>query len=416
MDVLRRRLFGPFAWAALVAPIAVAPIAVAPIAVGRASAAAAASDDEDVPKRLPTVEWEVPVDCDDAGQPPPGGALRSCTIATAGGALYLHQHGDPGDSAATFRLTRRDLDTGAERWSRDVGPTAELTALDDIVVVSDKSHFEVYDATSGDLRFERDGTIAEINRYGTVLIVDDRTITALDPVDGTALWTEEGDLGAYCRDIVVVVAARSDTSGSRRFAVVDHRSGETWWESDEPFDPSIDEVTCGYGPFVYTTDGDRLHEWDAFSGWLNWTAAVSDPGSIELYREVALVRSDVDPATVVAVARETGEVAWERPAAEVGTVVSIVGRVREDTTGVFTLHPMSGAIVNHTSVPGDLTFRVVGASETRVVIAAGNVITSYGMNDLGAAWQLELEAPPDEVVVARGVLVVRTGGSLRGYG
>ena len=69
-----------------------------------------------------------------------------------------------------------------------------------------------------------------------------------------------------------------------------------------------DEITCGYGPFVYTTDGDALHEWDALSGWLNWSVPIAEPGDIEVYREVALVRSGADAETIVAVERETGEV------------------------------------------------------------------------------------------------------------
>ena len=104
---------------------------------------------------------------------------------------------------------------------------------------------------------------------------------------------------------------------------------------------------------------------------------------------------------------------WERPAVEVGAPVSIIGRVRGDSTGVFTLHPLSGDIVNHTDPA--TSFEVVASSDTRVVVASGSVVTSYGMNDLGTAWQLDVGGVPDEFAVAAGYLVVRSGAVLRGY-
>ncbi len=158
-----------------------------------------------------------------------------------------------------------------------------------------------------------------------------------------------------------------------------------------------------------------MHEWDALSGWLNWSVAIAEAGDIEIYREVALVRSGADAETIVAVERETGEVLWERPTAEVGTAVSVIGRVREDSSGVFTLHPLTGDIVNHTSLTPGTSFEIVASSDTRVVVAAGSVVTAYGMNDLGTSWQLDVSGTPDEFAVSAGHLVVRTGPELRGY-
>ena len=391
----------------------VTPIAVTVALVPATSTVA--DEDEDVPKRLPHLVWERQVACDGDAEPTaPAATPRRCSIAVAGDGLFLHEHAGATDAPdGHYRLTRFDIATGAEQWTTDVGPSAAISAYDDIVVVNDKQHFEVYDAATGAYRFQRDGTVAAVNRYGTLLLTDGTMVTALDPMNGDELWTTAGSLGTYCRDIVIVVAARSDESGDEPFVVLDHRTGEERWTSEEPFDPVVDEITCGYGPFVYTTDADELHEWDAYSGWINWSAPVAEPGDIEVYREVVLVRSGAAAETIVAVDRETGEILWERPAAEVGAPVSIVGRVRRDSTGVFTLHPLSGTIVNHTEPA--TSFEIVTSSDTRVVVANGDVVTSYGMNDLGTAWELDVGEVPDELAVASGHLVVRSGAVLRGY-
>jgi outer membrane protein assembly factor BamB len=389
---------------------AIAVIALAPNAPDPA-------DDEDVPKRQPTLEWEREVGCDHAADLAAGTTTppRRCDIAVADGALYLLEHSDAEAPGATFRLTRFALDTGDALWTADVGPMGQLAAYDDIVVLSDKSQFEVYDADTGALRFRRDGAVTDVNRYATLLLTDGSTVTALDPVSGDELWSTAGALGALCRDIVVVVAAKADETGHEPYRVLDHRTGEERWTSGETFDTRRDDITCGYGPFVYTTDGHQVHEWDAHSGWLNWSANIDGAGAVEIYRDVVLVASGDTGSTIVAVERDTGNIMWERPAAEVGTLVSIIGRVREDSTGVFTLHPLSGQIVNHTSLAPATTFEVIASSDTRLVVATGSVVTAYGMNDLGVSWQLDVGGSPDEFGVTSGRLFVRTGPALRGY-
>jgi outer membrane protein assembly factor BamB len=375
------------------------------------------SDDEDVPKREPVVTWEHEVACDSAAElaAATNAAPRRCDIAVAGDALYLHEHTTPGASGRPFRLTQFDVATGIERWSREVGSSSTIDAHEEIVVLSDKTHFEVYDAATGALRFEHDGTLTDINRYGILLLADGSVVTALDPRTGDVRWEADGALGAFCRDIVVIVAPLADESTTQPFVVVDHYSGEERWTSDEAFDPRTDEVTCGFGAFIYTTDGDSLREWDAYTGWINWTTPIEGAGDVEVYREVALVHSGASAENVVAVERETGDVRWDRPVAEVGTAVSVIGRVREDAGGVFTLLPLTGDIVNHTSATSEAPFDVIASSDTRVVVASGSVVTAYGMNDLGIAWELDVGAVPNEFDVAEGNLVVRTGSILRGY-
>jgi outer membrane protein assembly factor BamB len=389
---------------------AVAIIAFAP-------SAADPADDEDVPKRQPSLEWEREVGCDSDSELAVGAATppRRCDIAVADGALYLLEHSDRRVAGAAFSLSRFDVGTGDTSWTVDVGPMGEIDAHDDIVVLSDKTQFEVYDADTGALQFRRDGVVTDVNRYGTLLLADASTVTALDPRSGDELWSTQGALGALCRDIVIVVAAKADETGNERFRVLDHRTGEQRWESPETFDTRRDHITCGHGPFVYTSDGHEVHEWDAYSGWLNWSAAVDGASDIEIYREVVLVHAGDAGRTIVAVERDTGNKRWDRPAREVGTLVSIIGRVREDTTGVFMLHPLSGEIVNHTTHPSEAAFEVVASSDTRLVVATGSVVTAYGMNDLGISWQLDIGGDPDDLAVTAGRLVARTGPMLRGY-
>ena len=329
--------------------------------------------------------------------------------------MYLHEHTVAGAAGRPFRLTRFDISTGVEQWTRDVVPSSTVDAYDEVVVVSDKAHFAVYDAETGELRFERDGSVADVNRYGTLLLDDGSVVSALDPMTGEVRWQADGALGAVCRDIVIVVAAAGAPSSTEPFRVLDHFTGEERWTSEDPFDRDAGDVTCGFGPFVYSTDGSSLREWDAYTGWLNWSTSIPDAGDIEVYREVALVRSGPAAETIVAVERETGEIRWERPAAEVGKAVSIVGRVREDDAGVFTLLPLTGDIVNHTAPAPGSSFEIVDSSDTRLVVASGSVVTAYGMNDLGASWQLDVGGAPDDFAVGAGHLVVRAGNTLRGY-
>ena len=251
-----------------------------------------------------------------------------------------------------------------------------------------------------------------------MLLADGITVVALDPHIGRGCGgPADGALGAFCRDIVVLVAAdhRPDGDRARSSSSITTPARSDGRATRRSIRES-DEITCGFGPFVYTADGSSRHA----SGMP--TAAGStgrrrspEAGDIELYREVALVRSGADAGTIVAVERETGEVLWARPAAEVGTLVSIIGRVREDAAGVFTLLPLTGDIVNHTALAPGTSFEVVDSSDTRVVVATGSVVTAYGMNDLGTSWQLDVGGVPDEFAVGAGHLVVRAGSVLRGY-
>jgi outer membrane protein assembly factor BamB len=381
---------------------AVAAFGVAPVAVP--------ADDEDVPKRQPELAWQSDVDCGPTGAE----VDRRCAMEVVDDAVYLLEYAS-GGAQERSRLTRFDVATGEELWTAEPAALSALDVHDDIVLVSDKSRFEVYDATTGKLRFAREGTIDAVNRYGTLLLTDGTAVTALDPLSGERLWTAAGALGAHCRDIVIVVAAKETSTGSEPFVVLDHRSGEERWTSDAEFDTRRDEITCGYGPWVYSTHGGELHEWEATTGWPTWSVPIADAGDIEIYLDVVLVRSGAAGDTIVAVERETGEVRWERPLDEVGTVVSLIGRVREDATGIFTLHPLTGDIVNHTAQPGDGAFEVVGSSDTRLVVVGGSTVTTYGMNDLGTSWQLDVGTEPDEIGVTAGHLVVRSGPVLRAY-
>ena len=265
------------------------------------------------PSASPALAWEREVACDSAAELAAGTGAppRRCNIAVAGDALYLHEHTAAGASpAATFRLTRFDIATGDELWARDVGPSSTVDAYDDIVVISDKSHFEVYDAATGELRFERDGSVDEVNRYGTLLLADGITVIALDPHDRRRVCGHaDGALGAFCRDIVD--RRRSDHRRDRDRARSSSSITAPATSAGRATSRSTRERTRSRVVSVRSCTpptAARVHEWDAHSGWLNWSTSIPEAGDIELYREVALVRSGADADTIVAVERETGEV------------------------------------------------------------------------------------------------------------
>lgn len=383
-----------------------------------ATAALAVADDEDVPKREPSLLWEIAVECAAAAElASSADPARRCNLDLDDDNIYLHEHAADVAGGATFRLSSFDIASGERRWVTDVAETTRLNAYHDAVVVHDKTRVEVYDPESGALRFTAEGQLAGVNRYGTMLLDDGQTVTAVGSRTGSELWSSDGQLGAVCRDIVIVVTPTPDPLNARPFAVLDHQDGEVRWRSSEAFDPRTDEITCGDAPFVYTTNGEEVTEVSAYDGWHIWSTPVTDAGAIEIYREVVLVRSGTAGETVTAVERETGHVLWDLPEAQVGRPVSIIGRLRADAGGVFIMHPFSGEIVNH-AVPStpDAPFHIVGVSDTRVVIAVGSVVTTYGLNDLGVSWQIDVGGQPDDLGVSSGYLVVRTGGTLRGYG
>ena len=190
-------------------------------------------------------------------------------------------------------------------------------------MVSDKSHFEVYDAATGELRFERDGSVAEVNRYGTLLLTDGTMVTALDPMTGDVLWDADGSLGAFCRDIVIVVAAHGDDTGSSsRSSSSTTARARSAGPATSPSTLAEHEITCGYGPYVYTHRRRRAPR----VGRLQRVAQLvaSDRRSRATSRSTARLPSCApvpNAETIVAVERDTGEILWERPAAEVGKTV-----------------------------------------------------------------------------------------------
>jgi hypothetical protein len=183
------------------------------------------------------------------------------------------------------------------------------------------------------------------------------------------------------------------------------------------YDPATSRLACSGAPWMYVTDGTRLYELDSFDGWTTWETAAPGSVGVDLYREVALVHTGVDGEVTTAVRREDGVVLWEAPTNTLGADLSWPGRLREDATGLFTLHPLTGATVQRVDLagPGAAPFQVVAVSDTRVVVASGTTVTAYGMNDLGMAWQLDVGADLDDVGVTHGYLVVRSGDRLRGY-
>ena len=382
-----------------------------------AGTSTARAGDDDVPKRQPALVWDVDVACDsDQAIARAGGVGRHCVLAFSRDAVFLHEHTGSVGGTGPFRLSAHDVATGAVRWTHDVGESFEILLTDDAVVLSDKAHIEVFDAESGELRFTREGGLVQHNDYGVLVMqAGIQAITAIDAANGEELWTMPGQIGAMCRDFVAVVPAAGEPAAP--FSLVDHRTGRVRWESTMDFDTATGHMACSGAPWMYVTDGSRLYELDSFDGWTTWETATPGSVGVDLYREVALVHSGPGGETTTAVRREDGVVLWEAPTSSLGVDLSWIGRLREDATGLFTLHPLTGATVQRVDLagPGGTPFDVVGVSETRVVVAIGSTVTVYGMNDLGMAWQFDVGAELDDVGFTDGYLVIRSGDRLRGY-
>ena len=123
----------------------------------------------------------------------------------------------------------------------------------------------------------------------------------------------------------------------------------------------------------------------------------------------------LQPETIVAVERDTGEIRWERPS--VGGRCAGVDR-RPRAPGLHRCVHAASAQRHHRQ-PHRTGRRRSRSSPPRTRASsspAATVVTSYGMNDLGTAWQLDVGEVPDELAVASGYLVARSGAVLRGYG
>ena len=237
-------------------------------------------------------------------------------------------------------------------------------------------------------------------------------LAALDVATGDERWSIEGHVAADCGDYVVAFTPMSD---GEAFSVLDQHTGDERWTSDSRSDWTGVDVTCG-GRWVYMSDGESVRQVEAVDGALDWETPVANAGALELFGEVALVRS-TDGATTIGVEREEGAVLWTRPSAEVGYLVSAPARLRRDSRGaLFVMHARSGNVARRmpAGTQGDKPV-VVGVSDTRVVTTVGSVVTTYGLHDLGVAWTLDVGGRPDEVGVADEALVVRSGSTIVAY-
>jgi len=358
--------------------------------------AVAATGDGEAPTYAPTEAWEASVDC------------GSCGIEVGEGVIYVHER----DGVPEARLRAFDLTSGQERWSAAAPRSGDLQITEYAVLIHDKEHYAVYDPATGNAVAPRDGYAVEVNPYGMLVAEEDDSIVGVDVRTGDVAWEVPGTdltVADVCRDLVVV----AERGASAPFRVLDQYTGEERWRSDDEFDHRVDGLTCG-GWWIYVADGLHLTAYDAPSGFTFFQADAAGHG-LELYREMALVALDDGSDDVVAVDRLTGFVAWRRPIADIGTVISATGRLRREGADLLTVDTHSGSVVNRLSpLPGE-ALAIVALSETRVTIWSGSAIATYGLSDLGRAWRLDLDAPPDEVAVGGEVLVTRFGDRLRAF-
>lgn len=377
------------------------------------------ADPGEGPKLLPAPAWRTSLACDStAALSEHDGVGHRCSTHFEGDTVFVLDDELTDSDTHTITLSAMATTTGETKWTRPVGIGGEFSLNNEVVVIAGANSVETYDAKAGNPLWTRTGVIGFATTYGVVGINTDGSHTvALDVETGRQLWATDDEIVAFCGDYVVRSVSSGLAAGQEptQFAVTEQRTGELRWTSDYIADWTALDIECG-GPWVYTSDGVTVTEYDANDGRVDWQATVEGAGLIELYRDVALV-STAGGTTTVAVGREEGDVLWNMPADQVGRVVSSAVRLRQDATGVlFTMHPLTGTVSSHMPpVPQGAKPEVVGLSDTRVVIAMGTQVTTYGLNDLGVAWSLDLAAQPDEIGVSDEFLIVRTGATLVGY-
>lgn len=359
--------------------------------------------DDDGPTREPSVSWSVDVPCvDDAGD-------RACHLAALDDQAFVLSGSGPAGAAV---LTAYDLQSGRLGWTVPAGVGGSLTVEFGSVVIATKSDLTVYDAESGALRWTHSGQLTWVNFYDVMFLLDGATTFVVDLATGRDLWSTDDTMARVCRDFVVTsTVGESDTV---LFRVLDHLTGDLRWRHTAN-DTPVSFVTCS-GGWVYTTDGQYLNEYESADGWPTWEAPIDGAGQVEVFREAAIVQTGSD-GTTVAIDRRDGEPLWESTLDELGEPWSVAGRLRENADGLFTFDPISGNIASRVASPPDPTSpsTIAGISDTRVVVGNGSFVTTYGLNDLGVAWQIDLGAVPDGLAVSAERLAVLTGATLSVY-
>jgi outer membrane protein assembly factor BamB len=259
-------------------------------------------------------------------------AIVVVPVAVGGGTAYV---GDVDGG-----VTALDVETGEERWSRDLGTTiaGAVTVDDDRLYVS---------------------TFASRTEAGAV--------TAVDAATGEELWrTREDDVGADVVSSPVVVGDALVVLESSGLVGLDRADGSVRWRTDvvnplrnPPFFPrgtATPAPVSADGLAVAVDVSGRAYAVDAETGTLRWDHALNDSSLLSLGVVAdGQVLVATDSGTLSAIGLDDGHLLWRvdggatlvRGLADAGDVlVAVTGF---DDAGLVAFGPGEGALLDEPS-------------------------------------------------------------------
>jgi eukaryotic-like serine/threonine-protein kinase len=231
----------------------------------------------------------------------------------------------PGDRS----LVALDLATGAPLWSVPldgalnapltvVAATAYATTADGVTHAIDLEHRRERWRQAGSV----DGAQVSVHKGTLYVGTRSRDLAARDAADGQLRWSVH--IGHNVSRIAIADGvAYVGGEGSGRLTAVDLRTRQARWSFDTGGDrlvtPAVDAGTvyvAGVAAAGLPGRGTRLHALDARTGAVRWVfAPPGDPpmSSFAVGERHVFIGTDVAPAVLYAVARDTGTVSWQRP-------------------------------------------------------------------------------------------------------
>lgn len=221
-----------------------------------------------------------------------------------------------------------DATMGELRWQQDVVANSTPLAFENGTIYAGvqsyekgtPSKFVALDAASGEYRWSKELETASVTAPatidGTVLTTINGTITALDPSDGSVVWTST-EPADYCSPVAVsngtaFAVMNSSDDGQHRAVAVDIASGEQRWTVETGKVPAAPAVTDGV---LYTGERENtVRASTVADGTEVWSTSLGDlepdPPKLTVAHGRVYVNTKIDGENVFALNAENGDVEW----------------------------------------------------------------------------------------------------------
>ena len=194
-----------------------------------------------------------------------------------GGAVYVADAGR--------RLSKRDLATGEELWSRTVSPFRHPVVVDDTLYVgTTDGQVLALDPADGRERWSWRAPVGAAEVVASVAgdtlyaSADDGHLYALSRVDGIQAWqfqvlTGAASTPAATPDAVFVAALEAGEPGAGRVFALDPATGTERWRFESPSGSQVAPPTVSDGIVYAPSQEDGLFALDAATGQVRWNDA-----------------------------------------------------------------------------------------------------------------------------------------------